>query len=406
MLNEADTAMYQAKSAGGGRTALFDGELARQVSERSTAQITLLAALDERRVVPYYQPIIDLATGAVTGFEALARLIERDGTVQPPITFIGVAEDSGLVLPLGRQMLERACNDAVLWPGSSDGEDATAVAVNVSSHQLEPGDLTTVVRDILARTGMSAPRLHLELTETAVMDLHPEILRQLSKIRELGVQIGLDDFGTGYASLTHLRRLPLDFVKIDGSFVDGLGTEPGDERIVGAVIDLARNLGLRSIAECVETSQQLDQLRELGCDEVQGYLFARPAPPAELTFQRYELPHPVPLASAGAFTVDVAADVAPRVRPAALPDSFLSRFHRLTPREVQQLILVVHDGLSHREITEVLGTTRGNVATTMQAIRRKLAVPRMQDLGTFVRDHETLAAALLGQDPKGQTPGP
>lgn len=290
MLHQADTAMYQAKSLGGGRTAIFDGELARQVRERSTAQALLQAALDERRVAPYYQPIIDLATGAVSGFEALARLIERDGTVLPPAAFIGVAEDSGLVLPLGRQMLERACQEAVVWPGASNSDDAIAVAVNVSSRQLEPGDLATVVRDILARTGLAPQRLHLELTETAVMDLHPEILRQLSKTRELGVQIGLDDFGTGYASLTHLRRLPLDFVKVDGSFVDGLGTDLGDEQIVGAVVDLARNLGLRSIAECVETPEQLERLRELGCDEVQGYLFARPAAPEELAFEPYQLP--------------------------------------------------------------------------------------------------------------------
>jgi diguanylate cyclase (GGDEF)-like protein len=290
MLQEADTAMYQAKFLGGGRTALFDGELARQASERSTAQAILQAALDERRVAAYYQPIIDLPTGVVAGFEALARLTERDGTVLPPATFIGVAEDSGLVLPLGRQMLERACEEAVRWPGASNSDHAIAVAVNVSSRQLEPGDLTTVVRDILARTGLSPPRLHLELTETAVMDLHPEILRQLSKTRELGVQIGLDDFGTGYASLTHLRRLPLDFVKVDGSFVGGLGTDPGDKQIVAAVIDLARNLGLRSIAECVETPEQLDQLRELGCDQVQGYLFARPAAPGNLAFQPFQLP--------------------------------------------------------------------------------------------------------------------
>jgi len=126
------------------------------------------------------------------------------------------------------------------------------------------------------------------------MDLHPEILRQLSKVRDLGVQVGLDDFGTGYASLTHLRRLPLDFVKIDGSFVDGLGVDPGDGRIVAAVIDLAHNLGLRSIAEGVETVEQLDALRELGCDQAQGYLFARPAPPEGLVFQGYPLPSAVP----------------------------------------------------------------------------------------------------------------
>jgi diguanylate cyclase (GGDEF)-like protein/PAS domain S-box-containing protein len=284
LLHEADTAMYQAKEAGGGRSALFDDRLAEEVRNRATARSALQDALDEGRVAPYYQPIVDLATGRPSGFEALARLVERDGTVLPPAWFIPVAEESGLVLPLGAQILERACQQAALWP--TGGGAPLAVAVNVSSRQLEPGTLTAVVRDTLARTGLAPPRLHLELTETAIMDLHPEILRQLSRIRDLGVQIGLDDFGTGYASLTHLRRLPLDFVKVDRSFVQGLGQDAGDERIVSAVVDLARNLGLRSVGEGVETREQLDRLRELGCDEGQGYLFARPAPPEQLVLPR------------------------------------------------------------------------------------------------------------------------
>lgn len=284
LLHEADTAMYQAKAAGGGRSALFDDELAEEVRSRASAKTALQAALDEGRVAPWYQPIVDLATGRTSGYEALARLVERDGTVLPPAFFIPVAEDSGLVLPLGAQILDRACQQAVLW--GADGGPDLAVAVNVSSRQLEPGDLTAVVRDTLERTGLTASRLHLELTETAIMDLHPEILRQLSRIKEMGVQIGLDDFGTGYASLTHLRRLPLDFVKVDRSFVQGLGQDAGDERIVSAVVDLARNLGLRSVGEGVETEQQLDRLRELGCDEGQGYLFARPAPPDQLALGR------------------------------------------------------------------------------------------------------------------------
>jgi diguanylate cyclase (GGDEF)-like protein len=283
LLHEADTAMYQAKSSGGMKSALFDGDLARHIRDRSAAQHRLRTALTRRSVVAHFQPIVDLESGGVAGFEALARLLEEDGSILEPAAFIPVAEESGLILALGAQMLDRACAQACLWPDSADG-DARIVAVNVSSRQLEPGDLTAVVRDVLATTGLSPPRLHLELTETAIMDLHPEILRQLSKIRDLGVQIGLDDFGTGYASLTHLRRLPLDFVKVDRSFIQGLGTDPGDERIVSAVIDLAQNLGLRSIAEGIETEGQLARLREFGCDQGQGYLFARPAPFADLSF--------------------------------------------------------------------------------------------------------------------------
>ena len=146
-----------------------------------------------------------------------------------------------------------ACREARRWPPQGPPERQLSVAVNLSSRQFEPGDLPAVVRDGLEQTGLDPSRLHLELTETAIIDLHPDILRQLGRIRDLGVQIGLDDFGTGYASLTHLRRLPLTFVKIDQSFVQGLGTNTEDERIVSAVVDLAANLGLRSIAEGVET---------------------------------------------------------------------------------------------------------------------------------------------------------
>ncbi len=157
------------------------------------------------------------------------------------------------------------------------------VAVNLSARQFEPGDLPAVVSATLAQTGLDPACLHLELTETAIIDLRPDILQQLGSIRDLGVQIGLDDFGTGYASLTHLRRLPVTFVKIDQTFVQGLGVDDEDERIVAAVVDLAANLGLRSIAEGVETDDQLDRLRELGCDQAQGYLFARPLPPSDVT---------------------------------------------------------------------------------------------------------------------------
>ncbi|MCO8129052.1 EAL domain-containing protein [Acidimicrobiia bacterium EGI L10123] len=288
LIHEADTAMYSAKSLGGTRSALFDGELAFQLKERSAAQANLQAALTDGRLVPYYQPIVDLTTGAVAGFEALARLVELGGRVLEPSSFITVAEVSGLVHELGAQVLEQACARACLWTGSTRRDDL-AVAVNVSSRQLDRGDLVVLVRDALERSGLEPMRLHLELTETAIMDLDPGTLRQLSEVRGLGVQIGLDDFGTGYASLTHLRRLPLDFVKVDRSFIQGLGRDAGDERIVSAVIDLARNLGLRSVGEGVETVEQLERLRAFGCDEAQGYLFARPAPPEDLCLGAYEL---------------------------------------------------------------------------------------------------------------------
>jgi diguanylate cyclase (GGDEF)-like protein len=282
LLNEADTAMYQAKSLGGGRAEVFDAALGRQVQQRSIARDLIQSALDESRIVAYYQPIVDLPTGNVSGFEALARIVARDGSILPPSEFIPVAEDSGLVVPLGAEVLEIACEEARHWQSAGPAESRLSVAVNLSSRQFDPGDLTDVVQASLEQTGLDPMCLHLELTETALIDLDPDFLAQLGRIRDLGVQIGLDDFGTGYASLTHLRRLPLTFVKIDQSFVRGLGTDQEDERIVAAVIDLAATLGLRSIGEGVETTDQLDRLRELGCDQAQGFLFARPLPAPEL----------------------------------------------------------------------------------------------------------------------------
>jgi diguanylate cyclase (GGDEF)-like protein len=283
MLSEADTAMYQAKSGGGARAEVFDAALGRVVHQRSVARRMLQSALTERRVIAYYQPIISLSSGSVAGFEALARIIGSDGALISPGEFIPVAEDSGLVVPLGAQVLEMACLQAQRWQPARPHDSSLTVAVNVSARQLQAGDLSAVVRDTLQRTGLNPGSLHLEITETAIIDLHPGVVEQLTRIGELGVQIGLDDFGTGYASLTHLRRLPLTFVKIDRSFVDGLGADEEDDRIVSAVVDLAANLGLRSIAEGVETADQLKRLRALGCDQAQGFHFSRPLPPDDVS---------------------------------------------------------------------------------------------------------------------------
>ena len=284
LLNEADTAMYQAKSLGGGRATVFDEALGHQIRQRSIAQQRLQSALDERRIVAHYQPIVDLDTARITGFEALARVSENDGSLTLPGAFIPVAEDSGLVVPLGAQMLDVACDAARGWRTATTPESPErrlTVAVNLSTRQFDAGNLTTIVREALQRSGLDPTCLHLELTETTIIDLDPDFLAQLGQLGDLGVQIGLDDFGTGYASLTHLRRLPLTFVKIDRTFVQGLGSGE-DERIVAAVVDLVANLGLRSIAEGVETAVQLGRLRELGCNQAQGYLFDRPLVPGDI----------------------------------------------------------------------------------------------------------------------------
>jgi len=182
LLNEADAAMYQAKSLGRGRAEVFDSTLRRQLQQRSTGRRMLQSALDDRRIIAYYQPIIDLSTGSVAGFEALARIAKRDGSIVAPADFIPIAEDTGLVVPLGAQVLVMACQEARRWQPPELPERRLTVAVNLSSRQFEPGDLTTLVRDSLEETGLDPGFLHLELTETSIIDLRPDILQQLGHL--------------------------------------------------------------------------------------------------------------------------------------------------------------------------------------------------------------------------------
>lgn len=282
LLKEADTAMYRAKSLGGGRAEVFEAALGHQSQQRSRTLLTLQGALDAGRLIVNYQPILDIASNRLAGFEALARIAELDGSTLWPTDFIRVAEDSGLVTRLGSQVLASACREARRWQPLPLPKRQISVAVNLSARQFESGNLTTIVEQSLRESGPEASALHFELTESGLVDLQPDTLRQLGHLRDLGVEIGLDDFGTGYASLTHLRQLPLSFVKIDQSFVQRMEADSQDDRIVAAVVDLAANLGLRSIAEGVETDYQLARLRELGCDQAQGYLFARPLPPEQV----------------------------------------------------------------------------------------------------------------------------
>jgi diguanylate cyclase (GGDEF)-like protein/PAS domain S-box-containing protein len=294
LLDEADTAMYKSKSVGGGHVELFDEVLRHQVEERAGRQEILQSALDEGRITAYYQPIVDLSSATVVGFEALARLSVRDGSVLSPADFMPIAEDTGLVVSLGSQVLAMACMEGRRWNPVGNAT-SLAVGVNVSGRQFDSGHFPLAVKEALEQSGLDPPQLHLDVKETAILDQHPDILRQLVEIRDLGVQIGLDDFGTGDASLTHLRRLPLTFVKIHQSFVAELECNSDDCRVVSAVIDLAAILGLRSIAEGIETVGQLDRLRELGCDQAQGYYFARPVPPAYFgrEWKRYRMRCPV-----------------------------------------------------------------------------------------------------------------
>jgi diguanylate cyclase (GGDEF)-like protein/PAS domain S-box-containing protein len=275
LLRDSDTALYRAKEQGRDRADMFDDHLRDQAVRRHTVEQQLRRALDERLVEVLYQPIVDLRTDAITGAEALVRLREADGSLMPPSEFIDIAEDTGLITRLGAQVLALASRRAASWVTRYAGRELH-VAVNVSARQMADASFAQQVQAELASTGLPAERLSLELTESALIDGNPTTERTLNQLTALGVQIGLDDFGTGFSSLAYLKRFPIDFVKIDRTFTDGLGTDDNDTAIVRATIALAHSLGLRVVAEGVETTTQRDLLRELGCDFGQGYLFAKP----------------------------------------------------------------------------------------------------------------------------------
>ncbi len=282
LLHEAGVAVQRARALGGARAEVYDDSLWLRVQQRWIARQVLQEALDDHRVVVHYQPIVDVGTGALSGYEALSRIADTDGSILPPARFLPPAEDSELVVSLERQVLALGCADAGAWQRDRSGQAGPTVAVNLTARQFRTGDLPAFVRETLQRTRLEPRRLHLELHEAALADAPPEMVAQLEQLRSLGVQIGLDDFGTGYVSLVHLRRLPLSYVKIDRKLVRSTSNTPGGEQVLAAVIGLAADLGLRSIAEGVEKPAQLDRLRELGCDEAQGDLFARPVAVADL----------------------------------------------------------------------------------------------------------------------------
>jgi EAL domain-containing protein (putative c-di-GMP-specific phosphodiesterase class I) len=228
----------------------------------------------------HYQPIVALETGAIVGFEALVRWQHPTRGLVPPLAFIPLAEDTGLIVPLGRWVLQVACEQAARWHrrGVVDGQDAPFVSVNLSARQFSQVDLVDDVARTLAASRLDPGALELEITESVLMDRSEVGIRTLRDIRGLGVRLVLDDFGTGYSSLSYLKHLPLDMIKIDRSFVAGID-QPADRSIVEAVIALAHGLDIGVVAEGIETEAQLTLLRDLGCDLGQGYLFSRPVTP-------------------------------------------------------------------------------------------------------------------------------
>jgi diguanylate cyclase (GGDEF)-like protein/PAS domain S-box-containing protein len=276
LLRDADAAMYRAKDAGRARFELFDESMRRRSEARHSLARELTEAIEYGHIVVHYQPCVDLRTGRVSSVEALARWQHPVRGILSPSEFISLAEDTGLVIGLGLRVLSDACHQARAWE-LAIGADAPRVHVNLSARQLMVPDVAHLVGGVLDATGLDPARLCLEITESVVMDDAHAVIDTLRGLKELGVSIAIDDFGTGYSSLSYLRRFPVDVLKVDQSFVDGLGPDPEDSAIVAAVVNLASTLDLQAVAEGVETADQLDALVRLGCDAAQGYWFARPA---------------------------------------------------------------------------------------------------------------------------------
>jgi diguanylate cyclase (GGDEF)-like protein/PAS domain S-box-containing protein len=281
LLREADIALRQAKKDGKDRVVLFDAQMALWAQTQLRLERDLRSALERDELRVFYQPQIDLKTGAIDGAEALVRWQHPSRGLLPPSEFIPLAEETGLVIELDRWVLARACRDAAGWQPLSPDASAPSVSVNLSGRQFQRPGLVETVAAVLTATGLEPGRLCLEVTETALMTDIEEGIRVLLRLRALGVLLAIDDFGTGYASLSYLRRLPVDTIKIDRSFITGLAGSPRALRIVRAVTHLARTVGMDVTAEGVETVEELKMTRSLRCHRAQGYLFARPLPHAD-----------------------------------------------------------------------------------------------------------------------------
>ena len=277
LLRDADAAMYRAKELGKARCEIFDDSLREAVVERVQLEAQLRNVVDRGELRLDYQPFVDLGTSRITGVEALLRWDHPELGVIPPLRFIPVAEQSGLIVEIGVWVLREACAQAARW-----GDDLE-IAVNVSPRQLADADFSDQVSDALAAAGLRPERLCLEVTESAVVADLETATRSLNRLRRLGVRLAIDDFGVGYASLSQLKALPpVDVLKIDRSFVDGMVAGGEDKAIVDAVIQLASSLGLETVAEGVESGDQADLLRDMRCRTAQGYHFARPVGPAAI----------------------------------------------------------------------------------------------------------------------------
>jgi diguanylate cyclase (GGDEF)-like protein len=281
LLRDADLAMYRAKALGKGRYAVYEPSMHTAIVERLELEVDLKRALDREELAVAYQPIFSLVDGRVTGVEALVRWRHPTRGVVMPESFVPLAEESGSIGELGRWVLRKACHQGALWRAKYPGHPGLGIGVNISGAQLREPGLVREVADALDASHLDATGLTLEITETALMESFDNAIEQIDALNDLGVDLAIDDFGTGYSSLRYLRRLPLDVMKIEKSFIGGIGG-PGEEaELLRAIIDLARIFGLRVVAEGVERPEQRERLLELGCELGQGHLLSEPLDAAE-----------------------------------------------------------------------------------------------------------------------------
>jgi PAS domain S-box-containing protein len=276
LLRDADIAMYRAKRAGKACCEVSDTAMHENAVKRLQLETDLRKALDQGEFRVHYQPIVSLQTGKITGFEALTRWQRPEGILSP-IAFIAVAEETGLIIPMNRQLLREACQHLRSWQAEFPSSPALTMSVNITSREFAQPDLISEIRKSLDQTGVDPGCLQFEIIETIAMGDAEKSGKVLAQLKALGVRLSIDDFGTGYSSLSRLRRIPVDTLKIDRAFISNMDTDPENREIVRTIIVLAHNLGLKVVAEGTEKEEQISLLKELNCEMAQGYLFSRPA---------------------------------------------------------------------------------------------------------------------------------
>jgi EAL domain-containing protein (putative c-di-GMP-specific phosphodiesterase class I) len=276
LLKNAGAALYRAKGLGGNNYQFYTADMNAEAVKRLALETDLRRAIADKEFIIYYQPLVSFSSGKVVGHEALVRWQHPEQGVLAPAEFIELAEETGLIVGIGDQVMSSACNQTRKWQDLGIGR--LRVALNVSARQVQDKNFLDGLVEVLGRTRLDPQSVELEITETSIMENPAAAQKLLGEIRRMGVRIAIDDFGTGYSSLSYLKRLPIDTVKLDQSFVTCATTDPNDAALVMAIITLAHNLNLKVIAEGVETEEQSDFLRLMRCDEGQGYLFGKPMP--------------------------------------------------------------------------------------------------------------------------------